>query len=53
VSKCWSSKWGKIATIALLAVVVILFTLFFPVISGMPSSTTSIESLKWFDSWVF
>ena len=53
VSKCWSSKLGKIATVALLAAVVILFTLFYPVISGMPSSTTSIENLKWFESWVF
>jgi len=53
VSKCWPSKWGKIATIALLAAVVILFALFYPIISGKPSSTTSIESLKWFESWVF
>jgi dolichyl-phosphate-mannose--protein O-mannosyl transferase len=53
VSKCWPSKWGKTATIALLAAVVILFALFYPIISGKPSSTTSIESLKWFESWVF
>jgi dolichyl-phosphate-mannose--protein O-mannosyl transferase len=53
VSKCWPSKWGKIATFAFFVAVVILFALFYPVISGMPSSTTSIDSLKWFESWVF
>jgi len=53
VSKYWSSKWGKTVTVVLLVAVVILFVLFYPVISGMPSSTTSIESLKWLESWVF
>lgn len=53
ISKYWRSKWGKMATIAFFAAVVILFALFYPVISGMPASTTSIDSLKWFESWVF
>lgn len=53
LNKYWKTKWGKAATIAYFAVVVFLFWLFYPVISGTPTSTSSIESLKWFGSWVF
>jgi dolichyl-phosphate-mannose-protein mannosyltransferase len=53
ISKYWSNKWVKVATVAFFAVVVLLFALFYPVISGAPASTTQIDSLKWFDSWVF
>lgn len=53
ISKYWSTKWGKAAALAYFAVVVALFGLFFPVISGMPASTSWIDSLKWLRSWVF
>jgi dolichyl-phosphate-mannose-protein mannosyltransferase len=53
INKYWRGKWGKIVTVAFLAAVVILFSLFYPVISGMPASPTSIDRLKWFESWVF
>jgi dolichyl-phosphate-mannose-protein mannosyltransferase len=53
VSKYWSSKWMKIAAIAYFALAIALFILFYPVISGVPASTASISSLKWFGSWVF
>ncbi len=53
LSKYWSSRWGKAAAMAYFAVVVALFWLFYPSISGMPTSTSSIDSLKWLGSWVF
>jgi len=49
----WSRKWGKVAVLAYLVIVVILFGLFFPVISGTPTSTSWINSLKWLQSWGF
>lgn len=36
-----------------LGVVIILFIMFYPVLSGFQASTDYIESLKWFESWVF
>jgi dolichyl-phosphate-mannose--protein O-mannosyl transferase len=53
ISKVWDRKWGKIITVIFFALVVFLFALFYPVISGTPISSTSIGNLKWFDSWVF
>ncbi len=53
ISKYWSSKWTKLAAIAYFVVIVALFGLFYAVISGMPASESWIESLKWFESWVF
>ncbi len=53
LNKYWSSKWMKAAALAYFAVVVALFGLFYPVISGMPASTSWIDSLKWLGSWVF
>jgi dolichyl-phosphate-mannose-protein mannosyltransferase len=53
ISKYWSSKWVKVAAIAYFAGTVALFALFYPVISGMPAPTSSIDSLKWLSSWSF
>ena len=53
VSKYWSSKWVKLAAIAYFAGTVALFGLFYPVISGMPAPTSSIDSLKWLNGWSF
>ncbi|UCC58588.1 MAG: glycosyltransferase family 39 protein [Candidatus Bathyarchaeum sp.] len=53
LNKYWSSKWGKAATLAYFAVVVVLFGLFYPVTSGMPVSSSWMESIKWLESWVF
>jgi dolichyl-phosphate-mannose-protein mannosyltransferase len=53
ISKYWSSKWVKVAAIAYFAGTVAMFVLFYAVISGMPASDSWIDSLKWFDSWVF
>jgi dolichyl-phosphate-mannose-protein mannosyltransferase len=53
ISKYWSSRWVKIVAIAYFAVVVALFALFYPVISGMPAENSFIDSLKWLNGWVF
>lgn len=53
VNKYWSNRWMKIAAIAYFAFTIAVFVLFYPVISGVPASTATISSLKWFGSWVF
>jgi dolichyl-phosphate-mannose--protein O-mannosyl transferase len=53
LNKYWSRKWGKATAIAYFAGVVVLFWLFYPAISGTPTPTSSIDSLKWLGSWVF
>ena len=53
ISKNWSSKWIKVATIAYIVITIVMFGLFYPVISGMPASDSWIHNLKWFESWVF
>ncbi len=53
VNKYWGSRLGKVLTLAFFAAVVALFVLFYPVISGMPTSPSTIDSLKWFGGWVF
>jgi len=53
ISKYWKYKWVKIAAVAYFAAVVILFLLFYPVISGTPVATSTAESLRWFNQWVF
>jgi len=52
VSRYWSSKWVKIAAIAYFAITIGLFAFFYPVISGAPTSTGTINSLTWFKSWI-
>jgi hypothetical protein len=53
ISKYWKYNWMKIAALAYFVAVVALFVLFYPVISGMPVSTVTSESLRWFEQWVF
>ncbi len=53
INKYWNTKWGKVATIAFFASVVVLFGLFYPVISGAPTSASWIEKLRLFPSWYF
>ncbi len=53
VSRYWSRKWMKVLAIIYFASVVALFILFYPVISGAPTSHSFINSLHWFKSWVF
>jgi dolichyl-phosphate-mannose--protein O-mannosyl transferase len=53
ISKYWSNKWVKVAAVVYFALTIALFILFYPVISGVPTSATTINGLKWFGSWVF
>jgi dolichyl-phosphate-mannose-protein mannosyltransferase len=53
INKYWNTRRGKIATIIFFASVIVLFVVFYPVISGAPVSTTWIHKLKWFPSWFF
>lgn len=52
VSKYWSNKWVKIAAIAYFALTIGLFVLFYPIISGAPTSTATVNNLTWFKSWI-
>jgi dolichyl-phosphate-mannose-protein mannosyltransferase len=53
LNKIWDKKYGKLATVAYLAIVVLVFVLFYAVISGMPTSRDWIDSLKLFgNTWL-
>jgi dolichyl-phosphate-mannose-protein mannosyltransferase len=52
INKYWNTRMGKIAAIAIFVGAVVLFLLFYPVISGAPVSTSFINNyLRWFPSW--
>jgi len=53
ISKYWKYNWMKIVTIVYFITVIALFVLFYPVISGVPVSEVTTESLRWFKPWVF
>jgi dolichyl-phosphate-mannose--protein O-mannosyl transferase len=53
INKYWNTRAGKVAAIVIFASAVIMFVVFYPVISGMPVSTSYINNLKWFRSWFF
>ncbi len=49
----WDKKYGKLVTVAYLAIVVAVFVLFYAVLSGMPTSRDWINSLKLFgNTWL-
>ena len=52
ISRYWSSKYVKVAAVAYFAATVALFILFYPVISGVPTSTSTINSLTWLKGWI-
>ncbi len=52
VNKYWSNKWVKIAAVAYFALTIGLFALFYPIISGVPTSPATINALTWFKSWI-
>jgi dolichyl-phosphate-mannose-protein mannosyltransferase len=53
INKCWSTKWGRIVAINYFASLVVLFGLFYSVISGTPAPISWIDSLKWLSGWSF
>ena len=36
-----------------IALVILLFIIFYPVVSGMVTTSDYIDSLKWLSSWIF
>ncbi len=53
INKYWNTKLGKIATILYFVVVIVLFGVFYDVISGTPAPASWIDKLKLFPSWYF
>jgi dolichyl-phosphate-mannose-protein mannosyltransferase len=53
INMYWNTKKGKAATIVFFVAVVVLFVVFYPVISGVPEAKSWIDSLKLFPSWFF
>jgi dolichyl-phosphate-mannose--protein O-mannosyl transferase len=53
VNQYWNTKKGKIAAIVFFASVVVMFAVFYPVISGAPTSISWIRYLKWLPGWFF
>ena len=53
INKYWNKRLGKVAAIAIFVAAIAMFVLFYPVISGAPTSTSYIHNLKWFPSWFF
>jgi len=51
VNQYWHTKAGKIATVVFFVAVVALFVVFYPVTSGVPTSASYLDKLKWFPSW--
>ena len=49
--------WNPEARLAYLLIaptaVFLVFFMFYPIISGVPTSNSTINALKWFGSWVF
>ncbi|MCL2172552.1 MAG: phospholipid carrier-dependent glycosyltransferase [Candidatus Bathyarchaeota archaeon] len=53
ISKYWKYTWMKIAALIYFTTVIAMFMLFYPVISGTPVLTSTADSLRWFNPWVF
>jgi dolichyl-phosphate-mannose--protein O-mannosyl transferase len=52
INKYWKYQWAKVLTVLFFALVIGLFVLFYPVISGAPTTTSTINGLTWFKSWI-
>ena len=53
LSKFWDERKERWKVIAYIGVLVVLFGLFYPIISGNPIPFWWRDSLKWLPSWVF
>jgi dolichyl-phosphate-mannose-protein mannosyltransferase len=53
LNRFWNTKRGKTIVLTYLIAVVVLFAIFYPVISGTPVPYSWKDGLKWFESWVF
>ena len=46
LNRYWGKRWGRAAALAYFSAVVILFLLFYPAISGIPTPVSRIDSLR-------
>ncbi|NLF89152.1 phospholipid carrier-dependent glycosyltransferase [Candidatus Bathyarchaeota archaeon] len=53
VNRYWSKPYGKVLAVVVFAAAVALFVMFYPVISGAPTTLEYAKTLKWFPSWYF
>ncbi len=53
INKYWNTKAGKIVTIVYFAAVIVVFGVFYNVISGVPAPSEWIDRLRLFPSWFF
>jgi dolichyl-phosphate-mannose-protein mannosyltransferase len=53
INKFWGTKLGKIVSIIYFASLVVMFALFYSIITGTPAPASWIDSLKWFGGWIF
>ncbi|MEM3627451.1 MAG: glycosyltransferase family 39 protein [Candidatus Bathyarchaeia archaeon] len=53
LNKSWSTKRGRKIWLTYLILVVAMFALFYPVISGSPTPYWWRDSLRWFGGWMF
>jgi dolichyl-phosphate-mannose--protein O-mannosyl transferase len=53
LSALWETRGMKPVVVTYLVASVLLFIIFYPVISGNPVSRVFVDSLRWFHSWVF
>jgi len=53
INKYWNIKRWKTIVLFYFIVVAVIFAVFYPIISGMPASSSWIDGLKWMRSWVF
>jgi dolichyl-phosphate-mannose--protein O-mannosyl transferase len=53
INKIWRHPVGKLVTLLYFALVIAMFVLFYPVISGEPTAISTVNSLKWFGGWAF
>ena len=49
----WRDRWSKNITLAIILAALFLFIVFYPAISGIPTSSQTISSLRWFNTWIF
>jgi dolichyl-phosphate-mannose--protein O-mannosyl transferase len=53
INRYWSKPYGKVLALAVFVAAVALFVVFYPVISGAPTTLEYAKTLKWFPSWYF
>jgi dolichyl-phosphate-mannose-protein mannosyltransferase len=53
INNLWRTRRGKVTVLVYLSIVVAMFVLFYPVISGTPIPFYWRNNLRWLRSWVF